>query len=183
MESDSREQQRLIDAALVDRANAGEHAAFEELYHRHRDWVASLAYRFTRDRELALDVAQETFLHLLRQFPGFELRAQLRTYLYPIVRHVSISLQSKAMRKPSIFDTAAATSDRLESETASELGQAIARLSPAQAEVLMLRFGDDLTLEEIAQALQIPLGTVKSRLHNALDALRRDAETKEFFLL
>jgi RNA polymerase sigma-70 factor (ECF subfamily) len=57
----------------------------------------------------------------------------------------------------------------------------LAGLSEEHREVLLLRFVDGLSLAEIAQASEIPLGTVKSRLHNALDMLRQDARTKEFF--
>ena len=86
LKSNSRSDQELI-AAI----NNGDSGAFELLYYRHRDWVVSLAYRFTGDRELALDVLQETFLYFLRKFPGFILTAQLKTFLYPAVRNLSIS--------------------------------------------------------------------------------------------
>src|SRR5437667_10369463 len=75
LKSDSRSDQELI-AAI----NDGDSSAFELLYYRHRDWVVSLAYRFTGDRELAFDVLQETFLYFVRKFPGFRLTAQLRTF-------------------------------------------------------------------------------------------------------
>ena len=62
-----------------------------------------------------------------------------------------------------------------------QLAAVVAALSEAHREVLLLRFVDGLSLGEIAEALEIPLGTVKSRLHNALDTLRNDQRTKEFF--
>ena len=87
------------DAELVAAINQeGSHAAFETLYRRHRDWTVNLAFRFTGDEALALDVMQETFLYLLRKFPGFELRASLRTFLYPAVRNLSIAARRKAGR-------------------------------------------------------------------------------------
>jgi len=79
------------DQALVAAANRGEAAAFEALYHRYRDWVHRLAWRFTRDEELALDVLQETFAYLLGKFPGFRLRARMTTFLYPAAKKLSIS--------------------------------------------------------------------------------------------
>src|SRR6185436_18590576 len=79
------------DQELVALANQGDARAFELLYWRHRDWVVNLAFRFTRDRDLALDVLQETFLYLLRKFPGFTLTCQLRSLLYPAVRHLAIA--------------------------------------------------------------------------------------------
>src|SRR6185503_18325605 len=93
LKSDSRSDQALIDAI-----NDGDSDAFESLYYRHRDWVLSLAYRFTGDREQALDVLQETFLYFVKKFPGFRLTAQLKTFLYPAIRNLSISARRKAER-------------------------------------------------------------------------------------
>jgi RNA polymerase sigma-70 factor (ECF subfamily) len=93
LKSDSRSDQELI-AAL----NDGDSHAFEAWYYRYRDWVVSLAYRFTSDRDLALDVLQETFLYFVRKFPGFRLTAQLKTFLYPAVRNLSIAARRKANR-------------------------------------------------------------------------------------
>src|SRR6185503_10070478 len=90
------------DQELVALANQGDARAFEILYWRHRDWVVNLAFRFTRDRDLALDVLQETFLYLLKKFPGFTLTCQLRSLLYPAVRNLSIAGRRKAGRLQSI---------------------------------------------------------------------------------
>ena len=93
LKSNSRSDQELI-AAI----NDGDSDAFEALYYRYRDWVVSLAYRFTGDRELALDVLQETFLYFVKKFPGFRLTAHLKTFLYPAVRNLSIAARRKAKR-------------------------------------------------------------------------------------
>ena len=65
------------DIELVAAINDGDAAAFEVLYFRHRDWVVALAYRFIGDSDAALDVMQETFMYLLKKFPGFRLTANL----------------------------------------------------------------------------------------------------------
>ena len=180
LKSDSRSDQELI-AAI----NDGDSNAFEALYYRYRDWVVSLAYRFTGDRELALDVLQEAFLYFVRKFPGFRLTAQLKTFLYPAVRNLSITARRKAERiqldehETGIIEAAAAT-DPVASENES-LTAALAVLSEDHREVLLLRFVDGLSLAEIAEASNIPLGTVKSRLHNALAFLRHDPRTRLFF--
>jgi len=171
------------DAELVAAINRGSHAAFESLYHRHRDWVVNLAFRFTADEALALDVLQETFLYLLRKFPGFELRASLRTFLYPAIRNLSIAARRKAGRcQADDFEN-----EILGSLPAPEAGVAgdedlavvLAKLPVPQREVLLLRFVDGFSLEEIAEALSIPVGTVKSRLHNALQTLRADPRSRQ----
>jgi len=173
------------DVALVAAINRGDAAAFEVLYFRHRDWVAGLAYRFTGDSDTALDVMQETFLYLLRKFPGFRLTANLKTFLYPAVRNLSIA----ARRKTARYQATPAEQEQLEhapaptapATGADDLQVVLGALPAEQREVLLLRFVDGLSLAEIGTALDIPLGTVKSRLHNALLTLRQDPRTRAFF--
>lgn len=173
------------DAELVAAINQGDHAAFETLYRRHRDWAVNLAFRFTADEALALDVMQETFLYLLRKFPGFELRAQLRTFLYPAVRNLSIAARRKAGRcqagpdEDDVF--AQLPAPELPASGSDDLTVVLGCLTEEHREVLLLRFVDGLSLEEVSQAMNIPLGTVKSRLHNALKLLREDPRTRELF--
>ncbi len=80
------------DAELFAAINRADASAFESLYHRHRDWVVRLAYRFTHNHDDALDVLQETFSYLLRKAPNLTLTAKLTTYLYPAVKNISMSL-------------------------------------------------------------------------------------------
>ena len=180
LKSDSRSDPELI-AAI----NDGDSDAFEALYYRYRDWVVGLAYRFTSDRELALDVLQETFLYFARKFPGFRLTAQLKTFLYPAVRNLSIAARRKAERFRSDENETGTIEAVMTAEPAlshdDSLAAALAVLSEEHREVLLLRFVDGLSLAEIAEAVTIPLGTVKSRLHNALACLRRDPQTKGYF--
>lgn len=173
------------DTQLIAALNAGEAEAFEVLYFRHRDWVVNLAHRFTGSEDLALDVMQETFLYFVRKFPGFRLTANLKTFLYPAVKNLAIAARRKAARVQSteaeqqvIEQTPAPESLAIAN---GDLAVALANLSPEHREVLMLRFVDDLPLAEIAEAAEVPLGTVKSRLHNALEALRQDKRAREFF--
>jgi RNA polymerase sigma-70 factor (ECF subfamily) len=173
------------DAELVAAMNGGDAAAFEVLYFRHRDWVTALAYRFTGDSHAALDVMQETFLYFLRKFPGFRLTANLKTFLYPAVRNLSIAARRKVAR----YQATPAELEQLEHTAAppapgaeaADLQFVLAALPEEQREVLLLRFVDGLSLAEIADAMAVPLGTVKSRLHNALHALRQDERTRTFF--
>jgi RNA polymerase sigma-70 factor (ECF subfamily) len=173
------------DVELVAAINSGDAAAFEVLYFRHRDWVAGLANRFTGDNDASLDVLQETFLYFLRKFPGFRLTANLKTFLYPAVRHLAIAARQKAAR----YQATAAELEQLEhapappaaSAETDDLRFVLTALPEEQREVLLLRFVDGLSLAEIAEAMHIPLGTVKSRLHNALQTLRQDQRTRNFF--
>jgi len=173
------------DVELIAAINRGDADAFEVLYWRYRDWVLGLAFRLTGDSDAALDVMQETFLYFLRKFPGFRLTAQLKTFLYPAVRNLSITARRKAGRYQAtpgeleqIENTAAPEPVRA---AAGDLEAVLAQVPEEQREVLMLRFVDGLSLAEVADAMDIPLGTVKSRLHNALQTLRADERTRNYF--
>jgi len=172
------------DLELIAAMNRGDAAAFETLYFRYRDWVVSLAHRFTGDSDAALDVMQETFLYFLKKFPGFRLTANLKTFLYPAVRNLSISARRKAQR----YQATEAQLEKIENTaseettvTTSELQVVLSGLSEEHRETILLRFVDGLSLAEMADAMEIPLGTVKSRLHIALQTLRNDKRTREYF--
>lgn len=180
------------DEELVETCNQGgaddAARAFETLYRRHRDYVLRVALHFVRDRELALDALQETFIYLLRKFPpagpGLVLSARLQTLLYPAAKHCAISAMRKSGR--GVGERADASPDELpaDAEETVETGvidAALAGLSAERREVLTLRFVDDLSLAEIADALEVPLGTVKSRLHLALKQLRANPDIRDLF--
>ncbi len=195
------------DQALIAAINRGDPAAFEALYYRYRDWVVRLARRFTGNDADALDVLQDTFAYLLGKFPGFRLTARMTTFLYPAVKHLALVARSKGRHRRDRSDRSDRSDpsnqsnesnqsnlrcneplDQLPAPPApdpassrSELAAVMAALPETHREVVLMRFVDDLSLAEIAQALAIPLGTVKSRLHNALETLRHDERTRRYF--
>jgi len=172
------------DLELIAAINSGDATAFETLYFRHRDWVIHLANRFTGDNDTALDVMQETFLYFLKKFPGFRLTANLKTFFYPVIRNLSIAARRKAQRYQSTeaeLQKIEATAAENVSAVTGELQIVLAGLSEEHRETILLRFVDGLSLAEISEAMAIPVGTVKSRLHTALDTLRHDKRTREYF--
>jgi RNA polymerase sigma-70 factor, ECF subfamily len=171
------------DRELTESINAGDTEAFDALYRRYRDWVYRLAWRFTGQHQDALDVLQETFVYLLKKFPGFELTASMTTFLYPVVKHLALNVRRR--KSPGSAD--AAVLDELPDATAAEtsraeLAAALGALSAVQREVVLLRFLDGFSLHEIAVATDTPVNTIKSRLYNALHKLRDDPRTREYFL-
>jgi len=173
------------DQELIELINNGDADAFEVLYKRYRDWVFNLAWRFTGSQQDALDVLQDTFIYLLGKFPGFSLTASMTTFLYPVVKHISLTVRSKNSRSTSdedILSEITAPTLKENHSSRSELIDVLAVLPDEQREVLLMRFVDDMSLQEIATALNIPVGTVKSRLHHALQKLRDDRRTKDYFL-
>ena len=185
----NRQRDTRSDEALVGTCNQGDTraaaAAFEALYLRHKDYVLRVALRFTPDIDTALDVLQDTFVQLLRRFPptgeGITLTARLTTLLYPIAKNTAITASRKAGRFPVVDDV---TPDRVPARPVPEdedIGRLLALLPPGQREALTLRFVDGLSLSEIAEALGIPEGTVKSRLHGGISNLRSSPLLKDFF--
>lgn len=169
------------DAQLVAALNAGDPTAFPALYHRYKDWILRLAHRTTGHEADALDVLQETFSYLLNKTPHLKLTAAMTTFLFPVVRNLAIAARKKRQRHEPLgiaeMDLPTAPTKTLGADES--LAAALAGLSEPHREVILMRFVDDLTLEEIARILEIPLGTVKSRLHHALAILKADPQARE----
>lgn len=166
-------------ARLVARARDGDRAAFDELYDAHRDWVYALAWRFTGEAEDAADVLQETFLYLVRKLPGLELTARLTTLLYPVVKH--LAADARRRRGRGVEDDEALASAAAPAVESDDLADIVRGLPEPQREVVLLRFADGLSVAEVAELLDVPEGTVKSRLHHAVRALREDPRLAESF--
>ncbi|MBK8979496.1 MAG: sigma-70 family RNA polymerase sigma factor [Planctomycetes bacterium] len=159
------------DAELLDAFRRGDAAAFAALYHRHRAFVMRVALRFGgADHDEALDVLQDTFAWLIDRAPGLALRHRLSTLLYPVAKHLAADRRRRRARAPQPLD--ATTEPAVLPGFPADVRAWFADLGELQQEVLGLRFADGLSLEEIATALGVPLGTVKSRLHHALRQLR-----------
>jgi len=170
------------DQLLLDAIRRGDADAFETLYFKYRDWVHRLALRFSRDQDEALDVLQETFAYLLKRTRAprrLRLSAKLTTYLYPIVRNIALSA-GRTQRRMTIGQAPAAIAPA-PSPPQTSLAFVLERIPEPQREVLMMRFVHDMAITEIATALTIPVGTVKSRLHHALQTLREDERTRRYF--
>jgi RNA polymerase sigma-70 factor (ECF subfamily) len=170
------------DAELAGRAARGDEAAFGLLYERHRDWVFALALRVTGRREDALDVTQDVFVELLGRLPGWNVAGSLRPLLRPMVRNKAIDRARRAgreVRAEEAVPEPAAPGHA--TEDGGELARVLRALPAEQREALLLRYVDGLELAEIAAAMGVPLGTVKSRLHQAVEHLRRDPRVAQHF--
>lgn len=170
------------DQSLIDAVNRGppeDKPAFEALYGRHRGFVYRVALRFINDPTLAADAMQDAFVAFYGKFPGFVLQGSLTTYLYAVARNCAL-VQGRKW-KPG--------GNRLETGTTGQefpaefgpLRLAVDGLPDAQREVLLMRVVDGMTVGEVAIALGIPTGTVKSRLHSALVGLRADPRAADYF--
>ena len=184
---------KLSDLELVEHCNGGSRheaiKAFETLYRRHRDYVTRVSLRFCSDREIAADVLQETFIYLLQKFPptgeGLVLSAQLRSLLYPVAKNLTLSAIKRRRRdeRSTDFEPDRLPDPKTVNPQHESLARMLADLSPRHREVILLRFVDDMRLKEIAEALCIPTGTVKSRLHLAIRELRNSHEINQIDFL
>ncbi len=171
------------DAQLLEAAAGGDTDAFEILYLRHRDWAIRLARRYTPDDALALDITHDAFMHLLEDSGRIKLRTRLPAYLYPVIKHRALAFKrrDKRLKLTDSPPTQTAAASDQSHETADQLRQSLDRLPPEAREVLLMRTVDQMSTQEVARALNIPTGTVKSRLHKALQILRHDERTQRYF--
>lgn len=185
-----KDKERDPDFALVRTCQLAEddtfESSFEELYVRYRDRVYSIAFRMTGTSSDALDVVQDAFSLLFRKIGGFRFDSLFSTWMFRIVVNCCIDHQRqlrgrsgrevssldglRSSREPS--DPGASPVERAQS---SELGHhihdSLQRLSPKLRAVMVLRYLEDLSYEQLAQALEVSIGTIKSRLARAHIAL------------
>lgn len=177
------------DAELIFLAARQDQAAFDAIYARHQAWVGRMCLRFTNDEATALDVFQETWTYFVKRLPTLKLTSKLTTFLYPAIKNIAASGGRKRLRLASddVIESAAgeagepAPADVVARIGVSLVGLAVRELPEGQREVVLLRFVDDMSLGEIAAALGVPVGTVKSRLHCAIQSLKADTRVKDLF--
>jgi RNA polymerase sigma-70 factor, ECF subfamily len=169
---------------LVERCRAGDERAFQELVDRHKDLVFALIARTVQDRSRAEDLAQDVFLRIHRGLPYFRGEARLSTWIYRIVANVCLQDHGRAPRTSTIDDERAAqavsVADRqfTDLEVRDRLEKAIARLPANYRLLIAAHYLQGVQYEELAEALQLPLGTVKTQLYRAKQQLRRLLETE-----
>jgi RNA polymerase sigma-70 factor (ECF subfamily) len=167
------------DEALVARLRQGDALALETLLRRYERPLSHFIYRHTGGRDVE-DLSQETWLRVVRQAARFDPSRRFSTWLFQIAVNLCRDWHRRRPPDPHpLPDVAApAAADRIEAGV--DVGRLLALLPEPQREVLLLRYYQDLSETEIAQILDCPKGTVKSRLHNALVRLtsfvREDVE-------
>lgn len=174
----------LSDEALVQQSGrAGGERAFAELLRRHQGKVRGLLLRLTSDRNLADDLAQEVFLRAYRGLVGFEGRARFSTWLYRIAYNVYLNHRARVRELqalPDNFESGAMAPETSMSPSHSDLRRdldaAIGALPERYRAVVMLYYLEDVSYPEIAEILELPLGTVKTHLHRAKRLLREHLE-------
>ncbi len=164
-----------VDRDLVDRYLAGEPHAFDELVRRHEPRVYNLAYRMLGRREDARDAAQDAFVSALRKLPTFRGEAAFSTWLHRVAVNACYDILRKRKREPHLAEVpevAATGSDPSDVAAAAvDVQRALLGVPEGYRAVLILHDAQDLSYEETANILGVPVGTVKSRLHRGRVAL------------
>jgi RNA polymerase sigma-70 factor (ECF subfamily) len=174
--------ERTTDELLLQRAVAGDRAAFQQVYERHRDSVFRFAYRLSGRVETAEDITHDCFLSLITSPGNFRPdRAALRTYLISAARNLWLKQLRKLGREFALDefgeDEYVAVSKQpltglLDDELAFLVKEAVSNLPPLQREALVLFEYEGLPLSEIASMVGADVGAVKARLHRARERLR-----------
>ena len=191
--TDAPEWARLTDQDVVLLARSGREAAYRELIRRYERPVFALLFRMVRDRELAEDLSQETFIKALNAIESYRPEFKFSSWIFKIANNAAIdhlrrreldtlsldgsphaetpeAMQATALqigaRQESPLDTVEAK------ELGSEIEAAIGRLRPEYRSCILLRHVEGRAYEEIAEILDLPLGTVKTYIHRARNELR-----------
>jgi len=173
------------DEELVEACQAGEASAFDVLVARWEDPIRGAAYRFLGSEDEARDVAQEAFLKAYRALESFKREARFSTWLYQIATNLcrdrlrrrrtraAVSLEELEEAGPVIVETRPGAHERLlQMDLARAVRRAVHALPEEQREVVILKEYQGLTFLEIAQSLDVPVSTVKTRLYRGLGQLR-----------
>ncbi len=174
---------------LVRRCLAREERAYRELVRRYQTPVANLAWRITGNPDDAAEVAQETFIRVLRSLHTYDPERPLRTWLFKIAANLALDAIRRRKRRPVLLDDLLDEDEgRLPeavepgpdpgsllelSRSAERFDQLVREMPKHYQAILFLRYREDLAYDEIAETLNVPLGTVKVRLHRAHEMLRR----------
>lgn len=157
-------------------ARQGDHRAFAEIVREHQAMVFSIGWHYLADRALAEDLGQEVFLRLYQNLAAIESPAHLAHWLRRVAVHrcVDHSRRGYFRRESPLEETheIAVGSSPADSFLSERLRQSVAQLREKQRMVIVLRYQEELELGEIAELLDMPLNTVKSTLHRALENLR-----------
>lgn len=177
--------QKAIDHAIMRRIQKDEFDAFDELVNRYKTRLVNVIYRMLNDRNEAEDLVQETFLRVWTHRQDYDFSYCLSTWIYTIALNLAKN-ELRKHRKFKFFNLTEMTEKGLElpdpkmgpSALGHMLDQAIATLPSKYKAAFLLRDVEQMSYEEVAQILGVPLGTVKSRVNRARSVLKEHLKPK-----
>ena len=182
----------LSDEELIQRFNAGEGRALETLLEKYRRPLYNFIYRSVRDKAMAEDLLQDTFIRVIQRSGDFKGESKFATWLYTIARNLCIDTsrkmvfrRHKSLDAPTVRDgddgpalveriagRPAVDREAIATQLQTQISQAVEALPEEQREVFLLREVANLPFKEIAEMMQVPENTVKSRMRYALERLQ-----------
>ena len=178
------------DELLIARAQRGERAGFDALVRRHQERAYIYAFRLTRNSEIAADVVAEAFLRIHNALPNFKGQSSFRTWLYRILTNCYLDLRKREKARPhgsldamtetgegemgaQIPNSGPTPEEEAQQRARGDAMQAALAMMPEyQRAMIVMYHAEDMSYEEMAATLDLPVGTVKSRLNRARLGLR-----------
>lgn len=191
----------LEDSILIERSQNGDQNAFNQLLSKHSERAYQYAYRLTRSQEEASDIVAEAFVRIFKALPNFKGESAFTTWLYRIETNCFLDIRKKQRSRPcTSLDAALQTTDgelalQIEDsapspymeterrERMSAIEHAVEDLPEYQKAMIVMYHAEMLSYEDIAQTLNLPIGTVKSRLNRARISLRERLSPNEMFAM
>lgn len=184
-----------VETRLARLALKGDQRAFAEIVELYKDKLYHLAYRMTGNRQEAEDIVQETFLRVYKNLERYDVNQKFSTWIYRIATNLCID---RLRKRKAVYSLDAESSDHegldgyammpsdnrtpeselLLSETQWLIQEAIATLPVKYKSVMILRYMQDLSLQEISDVLDMPVTTIKTRVHRGREFLRKKLEHK-----
>lgn len=175
------------DESLYHQMRGGDEQALETLYDKYERLLFSFAHRFTNNDRLSEEVIQEVWMKIWNGRVDFNTeKGKFSSWVLTITRNAALDCLRREKRQPTIeieerdggFDEPVERTV-VERETASEVREAVQTLKPEQQELIELVYFKGLTQQQISDQLELPLGTVKTRIRSAIQALRKLLEGRE----
>ena len=175
--------EKLSDDELMALCRKGNTDAFTALYDRHKQAVINYSARMLRDKDLAADVLQETFIYIFRTIQAYQPKSRFKALLFKAAHNITITKLRKIRNldfvelNENLVPCAPEVSLLEKSETIEffrkNIYTALDEMPEFYREIILLRYEKDLSYEDMGEILGCPVGTIKSRLHNAMESLRQ----------
>jgi RNA polymerase sigma-70 factor (ECF subfamily) len=181
----------IDDVELIKECQTGSETAFQKLVETFYQDAYRMAYYWTRNREVALDISQEAFIRVYRNLDHFDIEKPFRAWFYTIIKNLSMNYLKRTRSRRTVFsdffskkrnlpEAITETNRKIEQdETARVIWHSIRKLSRDEQEIILLREFEDFTYQEVSDLLNIPLGTVMSRLYHARKKLAKIIEGEQ----
>ena len=182
--------ERVSDEELARRSQQGNNDAYALLVERYQRSIVNLVYRLVGDWQTALDLSQDVFLRVYQSLDHYDPQRPFKPWLYRVATNLVYDHLRRQQRRHRILDTVQTTPDlvdehltdpeelALQGDIRRAVEEVIAALPPHYRTVVVLRYLEDMSYREIATALDMPIGTVKTHIHRARELMRVALEAK-----